>query len=117
VQGDHNIGWAITQRNLGLALKTLGVMSGDIERIREGADAYRSALTIFTREQAPQDYAQTNAILGFALMEIAKSKPTPELLEEARDAFSAARDVFGPLSSDDDAYFAGRIDEIDGMLG
>jgi tetratricopeptide (TPR) repeat protein len=117
VQGDHNLSWALTQRNLGLALKTLGKMTGDLDRIREGADAYRASLTVFTKERAPQDYAQTSAILGFALMEIAKAEPTREVLEEARDAFAAAREVFGPLSADDDAYFAGRIDEIDGMLG
>jgi hypothetical protein len=39
------------------------------------------------------------------------------LFEEARGRFEDARSVFGPMSADDDAYFRGRIDEIDEMLG
>ena len=39
------------------------------------------------------------------------------LLEEARQRFRDANSIFGPLSADDDAYFRGRIAEIDEMLG
>lgn len=109
--------WAFIQRNLGLALKTRGTMLGDVEGILEGAGAYREALTEFTAARAPLDFAQTSAILGFALMEAAKTAPTRELLEEARGRFADARTVYGPLSADDDAYFAGRIEEIDTLLG
>jgi len=109
--------WAQTQYNLGLSLKTYGVMSGDLNAIYEGADAYRAALEVYTLERSPPDFARTSAILGFALMEIAKTEPTRELLEEARRRFVDANTVLGPLSADDDAYFRGRIDEIDAMLG
>jgi uncharacterized caspase-like protein len=109
--------WAFTLRNLGLSLKQLGVMTGDLGTIREGVDAYRDALLEFTKERAPMDFAQTSAILGFALMEIAKTEPTEELLEEARDRFIGAREIYGPMSADEDAYFTGRIDEIDQLLG
>jgi tetratricopeptide (TPR) repeat protein len=109
--------WGRTQRNLGLALKTYGVMAGDLEAIEEGAGAYRAALEVFTLERSPMEFAQTSAILAFALMEIAKLEPTAALLEEARGRFADAKAVFGPLSADDDAYFEGRIAEIDEMLG
>ena len=111
------LGWALTQRNLGLALKTYGVMTGDLGAIYEGAEAYRAALEVYTIDLAPLDFAQTSAILGFALMEIAKAEPTAPLLEEARVRFEDARQVLGPMSADDDAYFKGRIAEIDEMLG
>jgi uncharacterized caspase-like protein len=117
VNASSPLGWAYTQRNLGLALKTYGVMSGDLSALHEGADAYRAALEVFTPERAPQDFAQTSAILGFALMEIAKAEPSRPVLEEARERFADANSVFGPLSPDDDAYFRGRIAEIDAMLG
>ena len=48
---------------------------------------------------------------------IAKVEPTAPLLEEARVRFEDARQVLGPMSADDDAYFEGRIAEIDEMLG
>jgi uncharacterized caspase-like protein len=109
--------WAFTQRNLGLALKTYGVMTGDLDVLHEGADAYRAALEVFTAETSPDNYAQTSAILGFALMEIAKADPSRAVLEEARQRFADANAIYGPLSADDDAYFRGRIAEIDEMLG
>ncbi len=109
--------WALTQRNLGLALKTYGAMTGDLRSVREGADAYRAALEVYTRERSPMDFGQTSAILGIALMEIAKSEPTVDLLEEARGRFSDALDVLGGASADQDAYFQGRIAQIDEMLG
>lgn len=111
------LGWALTQRNLGLALKTYGVMTGDLGAIYDGAEAYRAALEVYTIDLAPLDFAQTSAILAFALMEIAKVEPTAPLLEEARQRFGDARQVLGPMSADDDAYFRGRIAEIDEMLG
>ncbi len=111
------LAWANTQRNLGLALKTYGTLSGDAAVIHEGADAYRAALDVFTVERAPMDFGQTSAILGIALMELAKTEPTPDLLEEARQRFEDARRVLGPLDAEQDAYFAGRLDEIDAALG
>jgi uncharacterized caspase-like protein len=110
--------WAFTERNLGLSLKTLGVMSDDAGLIAAGADAYRAALTVFTRARAPQDFAQTSAILGFALMELVKrGEGTRAILEEARAMFEVGLEIYGSQSDDDAAYFQGRIDEIDGMLG
>ena len=109
--------WAFTQRNLGLALKTYGVMAGDTAAIYEGADAYRAALEVFTPESSPENFAQTSAILGIALMEIAKTNATVELLEEARVRFEDANAIFGPMNADQDAYFRGRIEQIDEMLG
>lgn len=109
--------WALTQRNLGLALKTYGVMTGDLGLLQEGAAAYRAALDVFTPESSPDNFAQTSAILGFALMEIAQLDPTREGLEEARQRFADANAIYGPLSADDDAYFRGRIAEIDTLLG
>ena len=60
---------------------------------------------------------QVSAVLGIALMEIAKTEPTVDLLEEARRRFADANGVLGPMSADQEEYFLGRIAQIDEMLG
>ena len=39
------------------------------------------------------------------------------LLEEARVRFADAKGVLGPMSAEQDEYFAGRLAQIDEMLG
>jgi hypothetical protein len=60
----------MTQNNLGLALRGLGERQGGAEgtrRLTEAVEAYRRALTVFTRDALPQPWAQTQNNLGRAL--------------------------------------------------
>ena len=56
--------WAITQHNLGVALRNIGVRTdgptGD-ERLIEAASAFRSALEVRTREAMPDDWGRDPA--------------------------------------------------------
>ena len=52
--------WALTQNNLGLALKDLGERSSVEESgkyLEQAVAAYRAALEVYTREQLPQHWA------------------------------------------------------------
>ena len=62
--------WALTQNNLGNALRdqadrTEGTKGAEL--LAQAVSAYRSALEVRTREQLPQDWAETQNNLGAAL--------------------------------------------------
>lgn len=62
--------WAMTQHNLGNALRDQGTRTGGSqgnELLAQAAAAYGGALEIITREQLPQDWATTQNNLGLAL--------------------------------------------------
>ena len=62
--------WAMTQNNLGIALRALGERQGGPEglrRLNEAVEAYRQALTVRKRDDLPQDWATTQNNLGSAL--------------------------------------------------
>ena len=46
--------WAMTQNNLGNALRTLGERKADTVHLEEAVDAYRAALEVFTGEGSPR---------------------------------------------------------------
>ena len=59
--------WAMTQKNLGTALLTLGEREAGTARLEEAVAAYRLALEEWTRERVPLDWATTQNNLGNAL--------------------------------------------------
>ncbi len=62
--------WAMTQNNLGTALRALGGRSGGAEgtaRLAEAVEAYRSAFRVFTEQEMPAEWAMTQNNLGTAL--------------------------------------------------
>ena len=59
--------WAMTQKNLGTALATLGERESGTARLEEAVAAYRAALEERTRERVPLDWAMTQMNLGTAL--------------------------------------------------
>ena len=59
--------WAMTQNNLGNALRTLGERESGTARLEEAVAAYRDALEEWTRERVPLDWAMTQNNLGNAL--------------------------------------------------
>ena len=62
--------WAMTQNNLGIALRDQGIRTGGergTQLLAEAVAAYRQALEVYTRETLPQDWAMTQNNLGIAL--------------------------------------------------
>ena len=59
--------WAMTQNNLGTALRRSGERESGTARLEEAVAAYRAALEERTRERVPLDWAMTQNNLGTAL--------------------------------------------------
>src|SRR5215210_6163785 len=62
------LAWAMTQNNLGDALRRLGERESGMARLEEAVEAYRAALTERTRERVPLQWAMTQNNLGNALL-------------------------------------------------
>jgi transcriptional regulator with XRE-family HTH domain len=69
--------WAMTQNNLGNALRDLGTRAGDTAALQDAVTAYRAALEVYTREASPMDWAMTQNNLGNALATSAPARATP----------------------------------------
>jgi tetratricopeptide (TPR) repeat protein len=106
--------WAQTQNNLGWALRSLGVLTGDVTTLEAAVAAHRTALEVYSREATPVDRAVTQVALGLALSSLAdasgdRQKGTEagalygEALEKWRALFGAtlagASDVSGLVTS------------------
>ncbi len=82
--------WAMTQNNLGNALRTLGERESGTARLEEAVAAYRAALEERTRERVPLDWAATQNNLGNALRTLGERESGTARLEEAVAAYRAA---------------------------
>ncbi len=82
--------WAITQTNLGNALRALGDRESGTGRVEEAITAYREALTEYTRARVPLAWAATQNNLGCALRTLGERESGTERLEEAVAAFHEA---------------------------
>ena len=58
--------WAMTQMNLGVALKNLGERESGTDKLDEAVAAYREALKEYTRARVPLEWAGTQMNLGNA---------------------------------------------------
>ena len=77
------------------AARTEGTKGAEL--LAQAVSAYRSALEVRTREQLPQDWAQTQSNLGNALRHQADRTEGPkgaELLAQAVAAYQSALDVY-----------------------
>ena len=54
--------WAVTQNNLGNALRTLGERENGTARLEQAVSTYKAALEERTRERVPLDWAMTQII-------------------------------------------------------
>ena len=87
--------WAMTQNNLGEALRVLGQWwESGTARLEEAVSAYRSALQVFIRERVPLQWAMTQSNLGFALFRLGEREQGTTRLEEAVSAFRSALQEF-----------------------
>jgi tetratricopeptide (TPR) repeat protein len=82
--------WAMTQNNLGTALRTLGERESGTARLEEAVAAFRDALKERTRERVPLDWAITQSNLGTALGAIRERESGTARLEGAVAAFRDA---------------------------
>jgi tetratricopeptide (TPR) repeat protein len=82
--------WAMTQNNLGSALRILGEREGGTGRLEEAVTAYRQALLERTRERVPLDWAATQNNLGNALNTLGERESGTGRLEEAITAYRQA---------------------------
>jgi len=80
------------QHALGLALLVIGEQAGDNNALADSVKAFRAALTEFTRDRVPLDWAAAQNNLGSALAQLGE-RETPARLEEAVAAFLAALEV------------------------
>ena len=72
----------MTQNNLGNALRRLGERESGTARLEEGVAAFRAALTEWTRERVPLDWAMTQNNLG-TVLELGERESGTARLEEA----------------------------------
>src|SRR5262252_1487658 len=75
---------------LGTALATLGERESGTARLEEAVAAYRDALTEYTRERVPLDWAMTQNNLGNALQRLGERESGTAQLEEAVAAYRDA---------------------------
>lgn len=80
--------WAATQNDLGNALGQLGSREPGSARMEEAESAYRDALDVLRREQAPVFWATVQNNLGNVLLNLGEREPGTSRLEAAVTAFS-----------------------------
>ena len=94
----------MTQNNLGLRVGALGERLGGPEglrRLNEAVEAYRQALTVYTRDDLPQDWARTQNNLGLALWGLGVRQGGPEGLRRLNEAVAAYRLALTVYTRDD----------------
>ena len=96
--------WAMTQSNLGNALRALGLQLGGPEGLRrldEAVEACRHALTVFTHDDLPQQWAMTQTMLANALYTLGLQLSGPEGLRRLDEAVEACRHALTVFTHDD----------------
>jgi tetratricopeptide (TPR) repeat protein len=89
-------GWAMTQNNLGVALRSQGERAEGADGVRllgEAVAAFREAFKVYTREQAPQGWAATQTNLGAALSSQGERTEGSEGVRLLGEAVAAYREV------------------------
>ena len=84
--------WAMTQNNLGNALRRLGER-GDDAALGRAVEAYRLALEVRTREHSPADWAMTQNNLGNALLTLGE-RGDDAALGQAVEAYRLALEIY-----------------------
>jgi hypothetical protein len=90
--------WSDIQVVLGTALVTFGEQTGTNQPLEEAVAAYRAALTEWTRERVPLDWATTQNNLGNALSTLGERTKDAVLLCEALEKQLIAWEVFAKSS-------------------
>ena len=85
---------AVLQATLGNALLALGGRESGTKHLEEAETAYRAALEVWTRKDAPYYWAKTQNNLGNALLALGGRESGTKHLEEAEIAYRAALEVW-----------------------
>jgi len=86
--------WAMTQNNLGAALRSLGERESGTSRLEEAVAAFREALKERTRERVPLAWGKTQTNLGGTLSRLGERESGTESLQQAVAAYKSALEVF-----------------------
>lgn len=87
---DVPLEWAVTQNNLGIALRILGARESGTARLEEAVVAFRFALEAYSHAHRSEAWAQSQANLGTALSRLGERENGTAHLEEATAAYRAA---------------------------
>jgi hypothetical protein len=104
--------WAMTQNNLGTALRMLGERESGTARLGQAVEAYRDALLEYTRERVPLQWAMTQNHLGNALATLGERENGTARLGQAVAAWDACLTVTASVwpSEWDDAVRSNRTE-------
>ena len=80
---------AVTQSNLGQALRVLGERDNDHDTLVEAVTACRAALNVYTREATPLEWAMASTNLANALAALNDTASIEEAIAIYRDAIAA----------------------------
>ncbi|WP_217910355.1 tetratricopeptide repeat protein [Paraburkholderia youngii] len=109
--------WAMTQNNLGIALRILGERESGTARREKAVAANHAALTEYTRERAPLYWAMTQSNLADALWVLGERESGTARLEEAVQAIILSRSEYHSAGiAQFYAHFDKLLDTIDALI-
>jgi hypothetical protein len=107
----------MTQNNLGNTLREQGIRAGGeagAELLSQAVAAYREALTVYTRDSLPQQWAETQENLGRVLLELGRVTKRVDLLIESKAVIQTTHSFFKDAGySQYDQYFDEKLSEIE----
>ncbi|MBR1129498.1 hypothetical protein [Bradyrhizobium iriomotense] len=89
-KSEQPILWADAQNNRGLALRQLGLRTGDVALLERAVMAFNSATELWTRSQAPLQWSDAQQNLGLVLRDIGQSRDDVSWFNLSEDAFRNA---------------------------
>jgi hypothetical protein len=90
-RGSDPLRWAGLQMNLGLAFEGLFYLQP--EAGQDSVEAYRRALSVYSREATPWDWARTQHNLANILTGVGAREKNPRILAEAIQSYEAAAEI------------------------
>ena len=88
----------MTMDNLGTVLRLLGEQRRGARTLQQAVAAYKSALTEFSRDRFPQQWATTKNNLGAALQKLASREDDPKIMQDAITSYECALEECGKES-------------------
>jgi tetratricopeptide (TPR) repeat protein len=111
------LGRAATLRDRAAAERQLGDMLDDTQWYDNAIADEQEALTGFTRDESPLDWAATEEALGGVAMARAASTGAADDWRLARDAYTAALEIYDAVNPDGRSRVEAQLAEIARQLG
>ena len=93
-QDDMPLDWAMTQNNLGNALRALGEREEGTQRLDDAVTAHRHAIKVYTQDDMPLQWAITQNNLGTAFEAIGDKTSDSTKWQEAENCYLKALEVW-----------------------